>query len=86
MLRKVLKDIRTVRTVKFYAFLADETTDTSMNEQLSLSIRWVDDKPDIHEDPVELILAEDTSGEALANSDPPLSSGQPILSHLSRPR
>ena len=64
VLRNVLEDIR---AVKFYAIMADETTDTSMKEQFSLSIRWVDDKLDIHEDPVELILAEDTSGEALAN-------------------
>ncbi|XP_043227758.1 zinc finger MYM-type protein 1-like [Amphibalanus amphitrite] len=64
VLRNVLQDIR---AVKLYAVMADETTDTLMNEQFSLSIRWVDDKLDIHEDPVEFIMAEDTSGEALAN-------------------
>ena len=43
-------DLEDIKTVKFYAIMADETTDTSMNEQFRLSIRWMDDKLDIHED------------------------------------
>ncbi|XP_043193723.1 zinc finger MYM-type protein 1-like [Amphibalanus amphitrite] len=62
LLRDLLKDIREAR---FFAILADETTDVSLKEQVSLSIRWVDADLQVHEDPVELIHTEETTGEVL---------------------
>jgi len=35
--------------------IADEATDLSQKEQLTLCIRWVDNDMEIHEDPVELM-------------------------------
>lgn len=44
VLRKLL------RSVVWFAILADETADFANNEQLSISIRWVDRSYNIHED------------------------------------
>lgn len=52
VLRKLLDCIR---TALWFSILADEATDISHNEQMSLSIRWVDDNFEIHEDVLGLI-------------------------------
>ena len=43
------------------SILADEATDISHHEQMSLSIRWVDSNFIIHEDVLGLIQLPDTS-------------------------
>ncbi|KAF0309845.1 Zinc finger MYM-type protein 1 [Amphibalanus amphitrite] len=63
LLRGLLTDIR---AASFFAVMADETTDAAREEQLSLSIRWVDSDLIIHEDPVEFIQVAETTGDALA--------------------
>ena len=49
-----------------YSILVDETSDLSNKEQLNLSVRWVDNELEVHEDPLEFIEVEATKGEVLA--------------------
>ena len=48
-----------------YAMIADEALDSSNKEQLCITIQWVDDAFDIHEDPVELIDVPKTDSDNL---------------------
>ena len=57
LLRQLLDEIR---KSLWFSILADEATDISYHEQLSLSIRWVDDDFTIHEDVLGLIQLPDT--------------------------
>lgn len=43
-------------TAIWYSIIADEATDVSHNEQMSLSVRWVDHSYDIHESTIGFIL------------------------------
>ena len=52
LLRKLLSDIR---SAEFFSVIADEATDISNKEQMTVCIRWVDEDFLIHEDPVELV-------------------------------
>ena len=62
VLREILCEIRgAVR----YALIADEAVDSSNKEQLCVSIWWVDDTFNIHEDPVELINVPKTDSHTL---------------------
>ena len=47
ILRSILDDIK---SVQWYAIIADEATDVSGTEQLSVSIRWVSKSYEAHED------------------------------------
>lgn len=47
ILRGIVSD---VRGAQWYAIIADEATDVSGTEQLSVSIRWVDKSYEVHED------------------------------------
>ena len=47
ILRGILDDIK---NVQWYAIIADEATDISGTEQLSVSIRWVSKNYEVHED------------------------------------
>ena len=58
VLRRILESIR---TSLWFSILADEATDISHHEQMSLSIRWVDDNFEIHEDVLGLFQLPDTS-------------------------
>ena len=62
VLRKILADIR---TSLWYAIIADEATDVCHNEQMSLSIRWVDQNYNIHEDTLGLIQLPNTRAETI---------------------
>ncbi len=57
VLRQLLVEIR---SSLWFAILADEATDVSRNEQMSLSIRWVDSSFTIHEGVLGLIQLPDT--------------------------
>ncbi|XP_020899640.2 52 kDa repressor of the inhibitor of the protein kinase [Exaiptasia diaphana] len=50
----------------FFTILADEASDVSNTEQLSLSIRFVDENCNIHEEFLGFLSCERTTGEALA--------------------
>lgn len=65
ILRGILVDIR---GAKFFAIIiADETQDISHEEQLSISIRWVDEAYIIHEDVIGFVAVAKTDGATLAN-------------------
>ena len=44
----------------WFSIIADEATDVSRNEQMSLSIRWTDDSYQIYEEPIGLVRLPDT--------------------------
>ena len=47
----ILKEIiANVRDTLWYSLIADEATDVSRTEQLSITIRWVDKEYQVHED------------------------------------
>lgn len=52
LLRQLLN---TIRTARWFAILADETADITNCEQLSISIRWVNENFAIHEDFIGLV-------------------------------
>ena len=57
-----------MKNAKDYSILADEASDVSCKEQLSLVIRFVDQKSIIREEFLGFLHCKDgTSGEALAN-------------------
>ena len=57
VLRQLLSEIR---KSLWFSILADEATDISRHEQMSLSIRWVDDDYAVHEDTLGLIQLPNT--------------------------
>ena len=65
LLRKLLSDIR---SAEFFSVIADEATDISNKEQMTVCIRWVDEDFLIHEDPVELIHLPKTDSNTLTSA------------------
>lgn len=57
VLRKLLSE---ASASMWFSILADEATDVSHNEQMSLSIRWVDTDYGVHEDTLGLIVLPNT--------------------------
>ena len=55
-----------VREAALFSLIADEATDISNNEQLCVSVRWVDTTYTIHESPVELINVPKTDAATIA--------------------
>ena len=62
MLRSLLIDIK---KQPFYAIIADETRDISGKEKLALSIRWVSELYQVHEDLIGLTYVEATDAASL---------------------
>ena len=62
VLRSVLDDIRNVR---WYAIIADEASDVSGTEQMSISIRWVSKDYEIHEDMLGVKELPDTKAATI---------------------
>jgi hypothetical protein len=62
VLREILGEIR---TAMWFSLIADEATDTAHNEQMSISIRWVDSHYTIHEDTLGLVQLENTRANTL---------------------
>ena len=56
-----------VREAHFFSILADETTDCSNKEQLTLVLRFVDGQNQIREEFFAFLEAPSTTGEALAD-------------------
>ena len=65
LLRKLLSDIR---SAEFFSVIADEATDISNKEQMTVCIRWVNEDFLIHEDPEELIHLPKTDSNTLASA------------------
>ena len=64
LLRELLGEIR---EAAMYSLIADEATDVSHQEQLCISIRWVDSSFNIHEAPIELIRVPRTDSATLTS-------------------
>ena len=60
ILHTLLSKIKT-QLPPWYSVIADEATDICITEQLNLSIRWVDNNFEVHEDPVGLFRVPDTT-------------------------
>ena len=48
-----------------YSLIADEATNITQNEQLCISVRWVDHELNIHEDSLGLIPLPDTKAQTI---------------------
>ncbi|XP_050066331.1 52 kDa repressor of the inhibitor of the protein kinase-like [Aphis gossypii] len=57
-----------VNSSKCFSILADETTDVATKEQLSLSVRYVDDDDLLHEDFLQFFEINSLTGSSLASS------------------
>lgn len=62
VLRELLAQIS---AAMWFSIIADEATDISHNEQMSLSIRWVDLDYNIHEETLGLIQPPNTRAETI---------------------
>ena len=62
VLRTLLADIR---LACFFSLIADETRDISGKEQLTVSLRWVNDSYEVNEDLIDLIDVEKTDAATL---------------------
>ncbi len=65
VLRELLKD---TKRAEWFSVIADEATDISQKEQMTVCIRWVDNDFEIHEDPVELIHVPKTDSKTLTSA------------------
>ena len=69
MAQQIVRDLSNqIRTSKFFAILADETTDSSNREQLVICLRWLEEKFNVHEDMVGFYQIDDTGAETIAAS------------------
>ena len=57
-----------IRKAQWFSVIADEASDVSNKEQLSVCIRWVDDKFSVYEDPLELINLSKTDVATITNA------------------
>lgn len=65
----ILKNIvDKVNSSKCFSILADETTDVATNEQLSLSVRYVNNDGILHEDFLQFVEINSLTGSNLASS------------------
>ncbi|XP_060846557.1 zinc finger MYM-type protein 1-like [Rhopalosiphum padi] len=65
LLRKI---VNKVNKSKCFSVLADETTDISTKEQLSICVRYIDEQNMHHEDFLQFFEIESLTSDALANS------------------
>ena len=49
----------------WFSIIANEATDVSRNEQMSLSIRWIDDSYQMYEEPIGLVQLPDTKEQTI---------------------
>ena len=64
LLQKLLNE---VRSAEWYSIIADETRDISGAERLGVSIRWVENDYQVHEDLIGLVEVEATDAAALCS-------------------
>ena len=65
VLRNLLQKMKEVTGPAWFSIIADEATDVCNSEQLNLSIRWVSDDYEVHEDPLGLCRVPDTKADTL---------------------
>ena len=65
VLRNLFKKMKEVTGPAWFAIIADEATDVVKTEQLNVSIRWVSDDYEVHEDSIGLCRVPDTKAETL---------------------
>ena len=66
MALKVLREIASnLQNTPFYTVMADETTDSSNDEQVVVCLRWADDSLQVHEDFIGLHVVESTASDSL---------------------
>ena len=65
LLRNLLRKMKEVTGPAWFSIIADEATDCANTEQLNLSIRWVSDIYEVHEDPIGLCRVPNTTAETL---------------------
>ena len=56
LLRNLLAASKNVTGCPWFSLIADEGTDVCCTEQLNLSIRWVSDEYEIHEDSIAFFV------------------------------
>ena len=54
-----------IKSSLWFSIIADEATDISRNEQMSLSIRWTDDDYNIYEECIGLVQLPDTKAHTI---------------------
>ena len=62
VLRKILAE---VSSALWFSVIMDEATDVAHNEQMSVSVRWVDNCYDINEHTLGLIQLPNTAAETI---------------------
>lgn len=60
--------VKKVNNFQCFSVLADETTDISVTEQLSLCVRFIDDQNNVNESFLKFIEVHSLAGKNLANS------------------
>ena len=65
VLRKILSD---ASVAQWFSIIVDEATDISQNEQMSLSIRWVDNSYNVREDTLGLVQLPNTKAETILST------------------
>ena len=60
VLRQVLAEIK---STMWFSLIADEASDSSHNEYMNISVRWVDSDFDVHEDALGLVQLPDTKAQ-----------------------
>ena len=65
LLRSLLDKMKEPTGSAWFSIIADEATDVVSSEQLNLTIRWVSNSYEVHENPVGLFRVPDTTAETL---------------------
>lgn len=65
--RLVKKIVSSIQQSKWFALIADETTDSSHHEQFCVAIRWVNSEYEIHEDIIGIVDVPNTTAETLTS-------------------
>ena len=65
LLWKLLRDIKEGTGPAWFSIIEDEATDVANNEQMNLSIRWVNNDYEVHEDSVSWFSVPDTKADTL---------------------
>ncbi|XP_074609646.1 zinc finger MYM-type protein 1-like [Acropora palmata] len=67
MANNVIRDLVADIRVEFFAIIADEYTDVSNKEQLTICIRWIDKGLEVHEDFLGFFNIPDTGAETIVS-------------------
>ena len=65
MAHKILKEISSEISEKWYAIMVDETTDLSNTEQMVMCLQCVNDNLDVHEELIGMYSLQSTSADSI---------------------